>query len=61
MLFQTTQWQQLAEQYELIIADFLRAQAVAHSAKTNYQYLLLEFYADPRPLPSRSSNIQLAR
>jgi hypothetical protein len=40
----------LAEQYDLIIANFLRAQAVAHSAKTNYQYLLLAFYADPSPV-----------
>jgi hypothetical protein len=31
MLFQATQWQQLAEQYDLIIANFLRAQAVANS------------------------------
>lgn len=40
MLYQAKQLQQSAEQYELIIADFLRAQAVASSAKFNYQDLL---------------------
>jgi len=40
MLSQATKWQQSAEQYELIIADFLRTQAVASSAKANYEDLL---------------------
>ena len=40
MLLQAAEWQQSAEQYELIIADFLRTQAVASSAKANYQDLL---------------------
>ncbi len=40
LLSQAKQWQQSAEQYELIIADFLRAQAIASSAKSNYQDLL---------------------
>lgn len=40
VLSQAGQWQQSAERYELVIADFLRAQAVASSAKANYQDLL---------------------
>jgi len=40
MLSQAAEWQQSAEQYELIIADFLRTQAVAGSAKANYLDLL---------------------
>lgn len=40
VLSQAAQWQQSAERYELIIADFLRAQAVASSAKANIQDLL---------------------
>ena len=40
LLSQAAEWQQSAEQYELIIANFLRTQAVASSAKSNYQDLL---------------------
>lgn len=40
LLSQAAQWQQSAEGYELIIADFLRSQAVASSAKANLQDLL---------------------
>lgn len=40
VLSQATQWQQSAEGYELVIADFLRTQAVASSAKANFQDLL---------------------
>lgn len=40
MLQQANQWQRSAQQYELIIADFLRNQAVASSAIANYQDLL---------------------
>lgn len=40
LLSQAAQWQQSAERYELIIADFLRSQAVASSAKANLQDLL---------------------
>ncbi|MBT3531062.1 MAG: c-type cytochrome [Gammaproteobacteria bacterium] len=43
MLLQAAQWQQSADQYELIIADFLRMQAVASSARANYQDLLQLF------------------
>ena len=52
MLSQAEQLQQSAEQYELIIADFLRAQAVASSAKFNYQDLLrvLSVDADEKTL-----------
>lgn len=41
-----SQWQQTAQQYELVIADFLRAHAVALSAKMNYQDLLRAFSLD---------------
>ncbi len=52
MLSQAAQWQQTAEQYELIIADFLRSQALASSAKANYQDLLriLSAAADEKTL-----------
>ena len=52
MLSRAAQLQQSAEQYELIIADFLRAQAIASSAKTNYQDLLriLSVTADEKTL-----------
>jgi len=40
MLSEAAQLQQSAEQYEYIIADFLRAWAVASSAKFNFQDLL---------------------
>jgi cytochrome c peroxidase len=40
MLLKAQQWQQSAEDYELVIADFLRAQAVIHSARANLQDLL---------------------
>lgn len=43
MLAQAVQWQESAAQYELIIADFLRTEAVANSAKANYQDLLRIF------------------
>ena len=40
MLSQAKEWQQSAEQYELVIAGFLRAHAVASSAKANFLDLL---------------------
>ncbi|MBT8148133.1 MAG: c-type cytochrome [Gammaproteobacteria bacterium] len=40
LLTKAAEWQQTAEQYELIIADFLRTQAVANSATANIQDLL---------------------
>lgn len=40
MLQQATQWQQSADEYETIIADFLRREAVARGAKANYQDLV---------------------
>ncbi len=43
MLRQATQLQQSAEQYELIIADFLSAHAVASGARANYRDLLRLF------------------
>lgn len=39
-LVQAAKWQKSAEQYELVIADFLRSQAVYSSAKANYLDLL---------------------
>ena len=52
VLAQAVEWQQSAEQYELIISDFLRTLAVASSAKTNYQDLLrvLSAEADEKTL-----------
>lgn len=40
MLSEAAKWQQSAAQYELTIADFLRAQAVTGSAKANFHDLL---------------------
>lgn len=40
LLQSATQWQQAAADYELVIADFLRQQAVVSSAKANLQDLL---------------------
>lgn len=40
MLAEATHWQQSAEDYELVIADFLRSHATASGAKSNYQDLL---------------------
>jgi cytochrome c peroxidase len=52
MLTQAKHWQQLAEEYELTIADFLRGHAVASGARTNYQDLLriLSDQADEKTL-----------
>jgi len=52
MLSQAAQWQQTAEEYEFVIADFLRGHAVASSAKANYQDLLriLSDQADEKTL-----------
>lgn len=40
LLAQAAQWQDQAQDYELLIADFLRAQAIANSARANYQDIL---------------------
>ena len=40
LLLQAEQWQQSAEGYELVIADFLRTQAAIGNAKANIQDLL---------------------
>jgi cytochrome c peroxidase len=45
MLARAKELQQSAQEYELIISDFLRAHAVADSARANYQDLLLGFSA----------------
>ncbi|MCP5345308.1 MAG: cytochrome c peroxidase [Gammaproteobacteria bacterium] len=43
LLSEATQWQQSAQQYEFIIADFLRNQAIVSNARTNFQDLLHSF------------------
>jgi len=52
LLSQALEWQHSAQQYELIIADFLRVQAVLSNAKANYQDLLriLSVGADEKTL-----------
>lgn len=46
VLLQAEERQQSAEGYELIISDFLRSQAVASSARSNFQDLLLILSVD---------------
>lgn len=52
MLTEAGHWQALAEDFELVIADFLRNQAVANSARANYLDLLriLSVEADEKDL-----------
>ncbi len=40
MLVKASEWQQRAERYEFIIGDFLRAQAIASGARSNFQDLV---------------------